>query len=175
VQSRKQKEPDTEEAASMESTDSPGFQIVLAEDNPADVTVVRMALREAGVDCALSVLRDGEEALAFLDAIDANPKKMPVIDLLLLDLHLPKRDGKDILKRLRSTENYAQTPVIVTTASGAPQDHDQAEKHAALYYFQKPSTFAEFMQLGHIVRDFLCPKKSVENVTAAEPAKQNIR
>ena len=146
----------------MDSTDAPTFQIILAEDNPGDVTVVRMALRDAGVNCELRVLHDGAQAIAFLDAIDADPKVMPVIDLLLLDMHLPEHDGEDILKCLRSTENFAQTRVIVMTASEAPRDYANAERHAAMHFFRKPTTLAEFMQLGVIVRDLLGPKKPAE-------------
>jgi len=73
----------------METSDT-ALQIVLAEDNPADVTVVRMALREAGLRCELRILQDGEQAIAFLDRLDADPKAAAPIDLLLLDMHLPK-------------------------------------------------------------------------------------
>src|ERR1700730_1557125 len=146
----------------METTDSAPLQIVLAEDNPADVTLVRMALRDAGLDCALRVIEDGEQAIAFIQALDADPRETAV-DLLLLDMHLPKRGGEDILKCLRSTEHYAQTPIIVITASDSPQDHDSAQKHAAIHYFRKPASLAEFMQLGMIVRDILSRKKSLEN------------
>ncbi len=160
----------------MDSTDSPAFQIILAEDNPADVMLVRMALRDARVNCDLRVLQDGEQVVAFLDAIDqaidADPKAGPVIDLLLLDMHLPKHDGEHILKRLRSTEHFAQTRVIVMTASDAPRDHANAERHAALHYFRKAPTLAEFMELGVIVRDLLCRKLPAENLTAAARANQ---
>lgn len=60
-------------------------------------------------------------------------------------MHLPRHDGEDILKRLRSTEHCAQTPVVVVTASDAPQDHDVAEKHAAMHYFREPPSLDQFM------------------------------
>jgi DNA-binding response OmpR family regulator len=82
------------------------------------------------------------------------------MDLLLLDMHLPKRGGEDILKCLRSTERYAQTPVIVMTASDAPSDHHMAEEHAALHYFRKPANLAEFMELGVIARGVLSGQKA---------------
>jgi len=135
---------------------SPGRakQIVLAEDNSADVMLVRLALKSSGLDCELHVLEDGDKAVNFIDDFDANPNA-GVIDLLLLDMHLPKRDGEEILKRLRSSENYAQTPVVVMTASDAPRVHAQAQKHAALHYFRKPSNLADYMKLGAVVRDLL--------------------
>ena len=90
----------------------------------------------------LHVARDGEEAIAFIENAD-NDSKVPGPDLLLLDMHLPKYDGEAILKRLRSTDRYAQIPVVVMTSSDAPQDHDRAQKHAAMFYFRKPSRLEE--------------------------------
>ncbi|MBV8844111.1 MAG: response regulator [Bryobacterales bacterium] len=99
----------------MSTAATPLWQIVLAEDNPGDIMLVRMALRDAGLSCALTVLEDGAKAITLIEQLDENTKA-PKIDLLLLDLHLPKRDGEDILRRLRSTERNAQAPVIVMTA-----------------------------------------------------------
>lgn len=129
-------------------------KIVLAEDSPADVMLVRLALEVSGLDCELRVLDNGDEAIRFIEECDANPNAGP-IDLLLLDMHLPARDGEEILRRLRSTEHYGQTPVVVITASDAPGDHSQAQKHAAIHYFRKPFNLDEYMQLGVIVRDLL--------------------
>jgi DNA-binding response OmpR family regulator len=130
------------------------FQILIAEDNPADVELVREALKAHNIDCVLHVLRDGEQALALLDHLDNDPN-MPRVDLLILDMHLPKYDGEDILKRLRSTEHYAQTPVIVMTSISSSGIEAKATKHAALFYCQKPSTLAELTELGAVVRNVL--------------------
>ncbi len=128
-------------------------QIVLAEDNPADVSLVRMALQDAGVPYELSVLADGQKAVAYIQNLDINPLATPV-DLVLLDLHLPKRDGKEILKCLRSTERFSETPVILLTGSDLLRDVD-AQKHAGTLYFQKPSTLAGYKELGIMARDIL--------------------
>ena len=130
------------------------FQILIAEDNPADVALVREALKLHDIACVLHVLRDGEQALTLLDSLDRDPK-LPRVDLLILDMHLPKHDGEDVLKRLRSTEHYAQTPVIVMTAQASSQIQEKAAKQAALYYFRKPSTVDELTELGSMVRDVL--------------------
>lgn len=140
----------------MRTSPSPAKQIVLAEDNSADVMLVRMALKSSGLNCEVRVLDDGDKAVTFLEEVDANPAAGP-IDLLLLDMHLPKRDGEDILNRLFSSDRYAQTPVVVMTGSDAPCDRERAQKHAALHYFRKPSSLAEYMQLGVIVRNLLSP------------------
>ena len=137
----------------MATQDRP-YNILLAEDSAADVGIVRLALRDEGLHHILHVARDGEEAIAFIEKADSD-SKAPKLDLLLLDMHLPRYDGEQILQRLRSTERYAQTPVIVMTASAAPEDEDRAQKHAALFYFRKPSRLQEFIQLGAIVREIL--------------------
>ncbi len=133
------------------------YQILLAEDSAADVGIVRIALRDQDLDHVLHVARDGEEAISFIQKADKD-RKMPGPDLLLLDMHLPKYNGEEILKCLRSTEFYAQIPVVVMTSSDAPADHDRAQKHAAMFYC-KPSRLDEFIQLGIIVRDILTGKK----------------
>ncbi len=111
------------------------------------------------------VTNDGAKAIAFIDSLDKD-SKAPRLDLVLLDMHLPKRDGEDILKTLRATERYGQTPVIVMTASDAPEDLEKAEKNAALSYFRKPSSLAEFMQLGSLVR-------SVLSASAGQPERRS--
>jgi CheY-like chemotaxis protein len=130
--------------------------VILAEDNAGDVRLVREALREYGVNCELRVLSDGEEVLNFFDGLDAD-KDIPCPDLLLLDLSLPKYDGRQILEYLRSTERCAQTPVIVMTSSDWSGDRAIAEKNAALHYFSKPSSLDQFLHLGALVRSVISP------------------
>jgi CheY-like chemotaxis protein len=74
-------------------------QIVLAEDSPADVELVREALSEHDARCELRIISDGEQAFAYIDGLDID-STLPCPDLLLLDRHLPKRDGLEILGRL---------------------------------------------------------------------------
>ncbi len=142
------------------ATEKRPYQILLAEESAADVGIVRIALRDQDLDHVLHVARDGEEAISFIQKADKD-RKAPGPDLLLLDMHLPKYNGEEILKCLRSTEFYAQIPVVVMTSSDAPADHDRAQKHAAMFYFRKPSRLDEFIQLGVIVRDILTGKKSM--------------
>jgi CheY-like chemotaxis protein len=140
------------------ATETRPYHILLAEDSAADVGIVRLALRDQNLDHVLHVARDGEEAITFIEKAD-NDSKEPGPDLLLLDMHLPKYDGEAILKRLRSNQRYAQIPVVVMTSSDAPQAHDRAQKHAAMFYFRKTSRLEEFIQLGAIVRDILMGTK----------------
>jgi len=137
----------------MDSTRT-ASRIVLAEDNPADVGLVREALREHKIDCDLRVLSDGEEALAFIDQLDLD-SQLPCPDLFLLDMHLPKHDGGEILRYFRASERCGQTPVVVLTSSDSMRDRENAEKNAAVHYFRKPLSLGQFMHLGSVVKEIM--------------------
>jgi CheY-like chemotaxis protein len=149
-------------ASESDPTAIPGgrtYHILLAEDSSADIGIVRIALREQNFDYVLHLAKDGAEAIAYILDADAN-SNVPLLDLLLLDMHLPKHGGEEILKCLRSTERYANTPVVVMSSSDAPADHETAQKHAAVVYFRKPSSFVEFAAVGNIVREILSGSRS---------------
>ncbi len=154
----------------MTATANPdsSYNILLAEDSAADVGIVRLALRDQNFEHVLHVAADGQEAIAFIERADKDSKAAGP-DLLLLDMHLPKYDGEAILKRLRSTERYAQIPVVVMTSSDAPRDYDSAQKHAAMFYFRKPSRLEEFRQLGAVVRDILIGKSPTKSKRPDRP------
>jgi CheY-like chemotaxis protein len=137
----------------MDTASSPCL-IVLAEDNPADVGLVRQALRDHEVHCDLRVIADGQAVVTFIDGLDRD-RKLPCPDLLLLDLHLPKRDGTEVLRHLRASERCGQTPVVVLTSSEAATDRENAEKNAAIHYFRKSASLSEFMLLGKMVKEVL--------------------
>jgi CheY-like chemotaxis protein len=130
------------------------FEILLAEDNQADVELVRVALKEHDVNCSLQVMSDGVKAIEFLNRIDKQEKGAP-LDLVLLDMRLPGCDGEEVLQCLRSTERYAQTPVIVMTGMSTRLLEKKANSHTAITYFEKPSTLEEFLQLGSVVSRIL--------------------
>ena len=145
--------------------------ILVAEDNPADVLLVREAFREAALACSIVLVTDGEQAIEFIEALDRGATNSRV-DIALLDMHLPKRDGMEILRRLRATKFHAQTPVVVMTSSDAPDDYQNAGKPTTLHYFRKPMTLSGFMKLGVIVSDILASRTS-KRVTSEDPAKEN--
>lgn len=148
---------------------SPALQIVLAEDNPSDVMLVRMALKESGIDYVLRVLEDGEQAISFVQNCQTIPVPM---DLVLLDLHLPKCDGADILKMLRAVEHYAHTPVILMSGADAPRDSETEWTQPDVHFFRKPSGLTEFMAFGAVVRDILCAKKKADQVRLGDSARR---
>ena len=132
-------------------------QIVLAEDNPADVGLVREALQEHAIQCDLRVISDGEQALDFVERLSRDTH-LPCPDVFLLDLHLPKHDGGEILKHFRAIERCGKTPVVLLTSSDPLWEPLNSAKHEATHYFQKPLALAQFMQLGSIVKELIRPR-----------------
>ena len=122
--------------------------LLLVEDNPADVFLVREALREEDLDCELRVVDDGEQAIQFLERVDAGGEMPP--DLLLLDLNVPRIGGEQVLQRLRECQHCATIAVVVITSSDSPRDRQKATELGAAEYFRKPTKLDEFMALGKL-------------------------
>jgi CheY-like chemotaxis protein len=127
--------------------------IVLVEDNPGDVALVREALYEYGIQSELTVLFDGERAFELFDRLDRERMRCP--DLVLLDLKLPKRDGHEVLEHMRASVQCAHVPVVIVTSSNAREDRDKAAKLGATRYIRKPHSLDEFIQLGAVFKDIL--------------------
>jgi CheY-like chemotaxis protein len=130
------------------------IQIFLAEDNPADVYLIKQALKEYGVECNARVASDGKEALTQLrrEGIYAS---MIRPDLILLDLNLPQHDGMEILQYIREDPWLASIPVVILTSSDSPRDRLRADQLGANRYIRKPSTLGEFLAIGAVFRDML--------------------
>jgi len=126
------------------------FLLLLVEDNPADVFLVREALREESLDCDLQVVDDGEQAMRFFERVDAGSQAPP--DLLLLDLNVPRVGGEQVLERLRKIRQCAGVGVVVITSSDSPHDRQKASDLGADEYFRKPTNLDDFMALGKLVR-----------------------
>jgi two-component system, chemotaxis family, response regulator Rcp1 len=128
------------------------LRILLAEDNLGDVLLVKDALVSHKIPHHLHVVRDGDEALAFIEHM-GEPDGIPCPDVMLLDLNLPKVDGPEVLAKFRKHPLCAETPVIVITSSGALRDRDRIAKFGIARYFRKPSDLNEFLKLGAVVAE----------------------
>ena len=126
-------------------------QVLLAEDNAADVYLIREALREHGVNCELRVAADGQEVL---EVLKGNKPQVEGIKLLILDLNLPRHDGIEILERLRDS-GIQQIPVVVLTSSDSQRDRDQAIRLGAVRFLRKPSELEQFLSLGAVFKELL--------------------
>jgi chemotaxis family two-component system response regulator Rcp1 len=128
-------------------------EILLVEDNPGDVRLTREALKEAKVINNLTVLKDGVEALAFLR--QQGPYGGAVIPhLILLDLNLPKKDGREVLAEIKADEKLKRIPVVVLTTSQDEQDVFKSYNLHANCYVTKPVDLEQFMTVVKSIEDF---------------------
>jgi chemotaxis family two-component system response regulator Rcp1 len=141
-------------------------EILLAEDNPADVYLIREALKEHGVECTVRTAADGKDALTLLCSLDQPYRP----DLIILDLNLPRHDGIEILQTVRSNEATARIPVVVLTSSDSPRDRLTANELGATRYVRKPSNLEQFMELGAIFKGLLSPAQATPGTVIEEPA-----
>jgi CheY-like chemotaxis protein len=127
------------------------LSVLLVEDSPADVFLVRRALQESGGSFHLEVADDGEKAIRILDGVDAGTGATAP-DILVLDVNVPRKTGNEVLERIRKSPRCGKIPVVMISSSDSPDDRRRALELGATEYFRKPSTLAEFMQLGKLVR-----------------------
>jgi len=128
-------------------------EIVLIEDNPADVYLVQLALEENEVNCHLTTFRNGQEALRSL----CQPAETHIVPaVILLDLNTPKSDGFDVLIRLRGTPHLANVPIAIVTSSQATSDKARTARLGVVRYIHKPSQLEEFIAtVGQAVKEML--------------------
>lgn len=130
-----------------------GIHILLVEDNPGDVRLTQEALRGARVANDLRVVGDGEEAIEYLRRrgryVDA-----PRPDIILLDLNLPRLDGREVLIDIKRDSDLAKIPVIVLTSSSAERDIQSAYELHANCYISKPVNFTEFIEAVRSLEGF---------------------
>ena len=127
-------------------------EILLVEDNPGDVRLTREALDEAHVENELTIAPDGEVAIALLREWVAARQPRPV--LVLLDLNLPGKDGRQVLADIKSDPELCMTPVIVLTSSAAEQDVLESYRHHANAYVTKPIEIDDFLRAVRSIEGF---------------------
>jgi len=125
--------------------------LFLVEDSPADVFLVKEAVREEGLEFDWKVAEDGETAIQIIDCVDADTAASPP-GLLLLDINVPRRSGNDVLEHIRKSARCSAVPVVMISSSDSPVERKRALDLGANEYFRKPSSLEEFMQLGGVVR-----------------------
>ncbi|MBW3660190.1 MAG: response regulator [Gemmatimonadetes bacterium] len=128
-------------------------EILLVEDNPSDVYLTEVALREAAIDSQLHVAQDGEAALAFLRR-EGGYAEAPRPEIVLLDLNLPGKDGRQVLAEIKADEALRKIPVIVLTTSTAPSDVAQCYDLHANCYVTKPVDFDQFESVIRTIESF---------------------
>lgn len=136
------------------------LEVLLVEDNPDHVELIRRALIDRGAPVTLSVARHGEEALDFLFRRGeySDPARSPRPRLILLDLRLPRVDGLDVLARIKATVELRGIPAVVLTTSDAEPDVARAYELHANSYLVKPGDFARFESLLDAVESYWLEK-----------------
>jgi chemotaxis family two-component system response regulator Rcp1 len=128
------------------------LSILLVEDSPSDVRLIREALKETPLDVDITVARDGEEAMEHLRRVEQGLQFRP--DLVLLDLNLPKKNGREVLAEVKSSPTLKQIPVLVMTSSRADEDVMQAYTLNANCYITKPIDLNEYLAVVQAIEDF---------------------
>lgn len=129
------------------------IEILLVEDNPADVRLMREALKDSKVHNDLHVVGDGVEALAFLRQ-EGDYFEHPHPDLILLDLNLPKKSGIEVLAEVKMDEQLKRIPVVVLTTSKAEEDVIKSYNLHANCYITKPVDLEQFLNVVKMTKDF---------------------
>jgi len=129
------------------------IEILLVEDSPSDVLITREAFKEFKIVNALNVVEDGVEALAFLNQ-QGKYASAPRPDLILLDLNLPRKNGREVLAEIKADPQFKTIPVVVLTTSHSEQDVLQAYDQHANCYIVKPVGFEKFVEAMKSIRQF---------------------
>jgi two-component system, chemotaxis family, response regulator Rcp1 len=129
------------------------IQILLVEDQPADIRLTKEVLADGKVANDVHVVNDGEQAMAFLRR-RGEFANSPRPDLVLLDLNLPRMDGREVLAEIKSDPELMATPVIVLTTSAAERDVLDAYEHRANAYVTKPIDLDEFVAAVASIEQF---------------------
>jgi len=122
------------------------------------VGLVREALKEHKVQGELLVISDGACAIRFIEDLAAQTMDCP--DLVILDLNLPKRSGREVLESIRNNPECQDTTIVVLSSSDAPEDKADASSLGAHHYIRKPSRLTEFLALGATFRQLLAASRN---------------
>ncbi|MBI5522156.1 MAG: response regulator [Desulfarculus sp.] len=129
------------------------LQVLMVEDNPDDVDLTREALKDAKVVVDMEVVQDGVEAMAFLRR-EGPYAHAPRPDLILLDLNMPRKDGREVLAEIKADPSLRRIPVVVLTTSQAEEDIMRAYDLHVNCYIAKPVDFEQFIKVVKAIEGF---------------------
>ncbi|WP_414562619.1 MULTISPECIES: response regulator [unclassified Anabaena] len=129
------------------------IEVLLVEDNPGDAQLTRIALEDSKISINLNVVEDGVEAMAFLRKEDKYIK-VPHPDIVLLDLNLPRKDGREVLAEIKADQNLKRIPVVVLTTSQSEEDILKAYNLSANCFITKPVDFDQFVKIVKSIENF---------------------
>lgn len=129
-------------------------RILVVEDNPGDVALLRWALEAANVEFELTVIEDGGEAL-MLAQRRGKYADAEAPDLAILDINLPRNNGIEVLQAMRASRRFADVTVAILSSSTSPREREKLDEFGIDRYIAKPADLDEFRQIGHAVRDLI--------------------
>jgi chemotaxis family two-component system response regulator Rcp1 len=142
------------------------IEILLVEDSAGDVRLTREALKDAKTVISLNVVSDGAEAMAYLRR-EQHHAAAPRPDLILLDLNLPKKDGRDVLKEIKESDALKSIPVVILTTSASPVDVERSYKLHANCYITKPMDLQGFTKVVQSIDNFWLSVVELPSVSGA--------
>jgi two-component system, chemotaxis family, response regulator Rcp1 len=148
----------------MDASPATPLTIIMVEDNPVDVYLVRWVLTAHELPYELQVIDNGDHALNYVNQL-AQQEHLRSPTIMLLDLNLPQRDGREILRQIKAIPQVADIRVVIVTGSNNPTDRRETLALGADAYFTKPNHLNEFMQLGDLIKQlaFGNPPPSIQN------------
>jgi CheY-like chemotaxis protein len=141
------------ESMELMETGAVPIDVLLVEDSPGDVRLTREAFKDAKMRINLHVASDGAEAMAFLER-EGNHANAPRPDLILLDLNLPKKDGREVLAELKESSVLKSIPVVILTTSASETDIQGSYQHHANCYITKPVDLEGFLKVVRSIENF---------------------
>jgi chemotaxis family two-component system response regulator Rcp1 len=129
------------------------LEILLVEDNPGDIRLIQEAFREGGFSSHMNITRDGEQALAFLRQ-EGDYQRSPRPSLILLDLNLPRKNGREVLSEIKRDKALRQIPVVILSTSTSSEDILRAYDLHANCYVPKPLDIEKLVELGKSLEAF---------------------
>ncbi|MDB5248058.1 MAG: two-component system response regulator [Segetibacter sp.] len=129
------------------------IHILLVEDNEGDIILTQEALSDAKIKNKVSVSRDGEEAISYLNKALEDPEEL-LPDLILLDINLPKIDGKEVLHYIKTTPSFKKIPVVMLTTSSSELDVVDSYNNYANCFISKPVDLNKFFDVVRMIEDF---------------------
>lgn len=130
------------------------FVTLLAEDNHADALLIEEAIEAQELPIELHRVSDGQKAFDFIKRAEEDPNA-PCPELLLLDLNLPKRSGREVLERVRGSQKCQNIPVLVITSSDSPKERAETAQLGISGYFRKQPSYQEFLKVGTVLKEIL--------------------
>lgn len=137
----------------MDNSDIKIIDILIIEDNPGDARLIKEVLKEGKILNSLHIVKDGVQAVNFLHKKNGY-SNVPTPDLIILDLNLPKKDGREVLSEIKADNTLKKIPVVIMTISQAEEDILRSYNLHANCYITKPLDFNQFIKVIKSIEDF---------------------